>query len=175
MLDEMVLEERPEVDLSVLAASLRAERADTVVFAFDVGTSGVRAGLFDSRGDEIKGSQTSLSREFSALAGGEDADAESLIEFVIRAIDVAVARAESFVSRIDYVAPACFWHSLLGVDDNGRAVTPLLGWADTRAAKAIVAFAFQTCNPAAMRPLGSSAHASAPPQLEPAPAVHPKQ
>ena len=137
MLDEMVLEERPEVDLSVLAASLRAERADTVVFAFDVGTSGVRAGLFDSRGDEIRGSQTSLSHEFSALADGEDADAESLIEFVIRAIDVAVARAESFVSRIDYVAPACFWHSLLGVDDNGRAVTPLLGWADTRAANAV--------------------------------------
>ena len=45
----------------------------------------------------------------------------------------AVERAEEFVSRVDYVAPACFWHSLIGVDDAGYALTPLLGWADTRA------------------------------------------
>jgi gluconokinase len=137
VLDEGVLEDRPEVDLSLLAASLRAEREGTVVLAFDIGTSGVRAGLFDSRGDEIKGSQASLSIGMSDVAGGTDVDPDALLEFAARAIDVAVTRAESFVSRIDYVAASCFWHSLLGVDDEGRAVTPLLGWADTRAADAV--------------------------------------
>jgi gluconokinase len=136
VLDETVLEDRPEVDLSVLAASLRAERAETVVLAFDIGTSGVRAGLFGHRGNQIEGSQASLANEFSELASGTDVDAEALVEFTARAIDVAVARAESFVSRIDYVAASCFWHSLVGVDDQGRATTPLLGWADIRAANA---------------------------------------
>lgn len=137
VLDDAVFEDRPEVDLSVLAASLRAEREETVVLALDIGTSGVRAGLFNSRGDEIAGSQVSLSHEFADLAGGTDSDADALIDFVECALDIAVARAESFVSRIDYVAPSCFWHSLVGTDSKGRAVTPLLGWADTRAANAV--------------------------------------
>ncbi|HYY59413.1 MAG TPA: gluconokinase, partial [Pyrinomonadaceae bacterium] len=33
------------------------------------------------------------------------------------------------------VAVSCFWHSLVGIDSEGRAVTPLFGWADTRAAR----------------------------------------
>ena len=119
VLDEAVLEDRPEVDLAVLAASLRAEREQSVVLAFDMGTSGVRAGLFDHRGDEIAGSQLSFSHELSNLATGSDSDADALIDFVKRALDIAVARAESFVSRVDYVAASCFWHSLLGVDDAG--------------------------------------------------------
>ncbi|MDX6404894.1 MAG: gluconokinase [Blastocatellia bacterium] len=137
VLDETILEDRPEVDLSVLAASLLTEREQPVVLAFDVGTSGVRAGLFDSRGDAIEGSQTSMANEFLELASGADLDADALIEFTVRSIDLAVMRAESFVSRIDYVAASCFWHSLVGVDDEGRAITPLLGWADTRATDTI--------------------------------------
>src|SRR5712692_1668268 len=138
VLDEAVLEDRPEVDLSVLAAFLRPEPDGPVVLAFDLGTSGARSALFDGRGDEIEGSLAALrNASHSELGAGGDANADALVEFVARAIDVAVARAESFVSRIDYVAASCFWHSLVGVDDAGRAVTPLLGWADTRAADAV--------------------------------------
>ena len=136
--DEAVLEDRPEVDLAVLAASLRAERETPITLALDIGTSGVRAALFDGRGDEIEGSLCALTNhEHAELGAGVDANADTLVNFVARAIDVAVARAESFVSRIDYVAASAFWHSLVGVDDAGRAVTPLLGWADTRAADAV--------------------------------------
>jgi len=137
VLDEAILEDRPEVDLSVLAASLRAEPEQSVVFALDIGTSGVRAGLFDRRGREIDGSQISLASDFSGLARGDDVDANALVEFAVQAIDLAVGRAESLVSHIDYVATSCFWHSLLGVDDQGRAATSLLGWADTRASQAV--------------------------------------
>jgi gluconokinase len=137
VLDEAVLEDRPEVDLAVLA-SLRAEREAPITLALDIGTSGVRAVLFDGRGDEIEVSLTALrNASHYELGAGGDANADALVEFVGQAIDVAFARAESFVSRIDYVAASCFWHSLVGVDDAGRAVTPLLGWADTRAADAV--------------------------------------
>jgi gluconokinase len=131
--DEAVLEDRPEVDLSVLAASLRAEREQVIVLSLDVGTSGARAALFDHQGNQIEGSEVSLLNEFATLATGGDTDADALIAFVARLIDVAMARAESFVSRVDYVASSYFWHSLVGVDLEGRAVTQLLGWADTRA------------------------------------------
>jgi gluconokinase len=35
-------------------------------------------------------------------------------------------------ARIAGVGISCFWHSLVGVGENGRAVTPLYSWADTR-------------------------------------------
>src|ERR1700686_1884487 len=136
VLDDVALEGAPEV-AALLSASVRLEREGPVVLAFDVSTSRGRAGLFDHRGDEIKGSQFSLASDFSELASGTDVDADALVEFAVQAIDVAVARAEGFVSRIDYVAASCFWHSLVGVDEQGRATTPLLGWADTRAANAV--------------------------------------
>ena len=135
VIDEVALEDSLEIDPSVLAAFLRTDTDGPVVLAFDLGTSGVRAALFDGRGDEIEGSLATL-RNASHYELG-DGNADALVSFVAQAIDVAVARAESFVSRIDYVAASCFWHSLVGVDDAGRAVTPLLGWADTRAADAV--------------------------------------
>ena len=160
VLDEAVLEDRPEVDLSVLAASLHAEREQPVVLTFDIGTSGVRAGLFDHRGDEIEGSQISLAHEFFDLAGGADSDADALIDFVMRALDLATTRAETLVSRIDYVAASCFWHSLVGTDDKGRAVTPLLGWADTRAAHAVNELRLQFSEPETHRRTGARFHPS---------------
>jgi gluconokinase len=136
--DEAVLEDRPEIDLSVLP-SLRAEREDIVVLAMDIGTSGTRAALFNSRGEQIEDSLIALPNEtYSSFIAGDDVNADSLVESVARTLDLAVERAELFASRIDYVASACFWHSLLGIDEAGRAITPLLGWADMRAAKAAI-------------------------------------
>ncbi len=138
VIDEVALEDSLEIDPSLLAAFLRTDPDEPVVLAFDLGTSGVRAALFDSRGQELEGSQTALASDFhSKLGTGGDANADALVSFVAQAIDVAVARAETFVSRIDYVAASCFWHSLVGVDNAGRALTPSLGWADTRAADAV--------------------------------------
>jgi gluconokinase len=135
--DEALLEERPEIDLSVLP-SLRAEREGTVVLAVDIGTSGARAALFDSRGNQIEGSFIALpSASSSALQSGSDVDPDFLIELVERTLDFAVEHAESSVSRIDYVALSSFWHSLIGVDETGKAITPLFGWADLRAADAV--------------------------------------
>ena len=138
VIDEVALEDSLEIDPSLLAAFLRTERETPIVLALDIGTSGVRAALFDGRGKEIEGSLVALrNASHYELGAGGDANADALISFVVQAIDVAVTRAETFVSRIDYVAVSCFWHSLVGVDDGGRAVTPLLGWADTRAADAV--------------------------------------
>jgi hypothetical protein len=60
VIDKVALEDRPEIDPSVLAAFLTTDPDGPVVLAFDPGTSGVRAALFDARDDEIEGSLTAL-------------------------------------------------------------------------------------------------------------------
>ncbi len=135
--DEAILEEHAEIDLSVLP-SLRAEPEQAIVLALDIGTSGTRAALFNDRGDQIEGSLVATANEeYSAIVSGDDVSAEILFATVAAVLDRAVERAEEMVSRIDYVAASCFWHSLIGLDEAGQVITPLLGWADTRAASAV--------------------------------------
>ena len=108
------------------------------MLALDIGTSGARAALFNERGDQIDGSFVSMeNEEYTAFVSGDDLSADALVTLVAAVLDRAVERAEELVSRVDYVAASCFWHSLIGVDDAGRAITPLLGWADTRAAATV--------------------------------------
>lgn len=121
------------LELPLLAKSPRPEPESPLVLALDIGTSGVRAMLFDGRGDEIAGTHVTMTSSlYPTLRAGADTDADALVDLITNAIDFWLGLAES---PIDYVAIACFWHSLVGVDDSGRAITPLLGWADTRAAE----------------------------------------
>lgn len=138
VLDEAVLEDRPEVELSVLAAALRLEPEQPIVLSFDVGTSGIRAALFDGRGNQIENLiYTPPGDTYAELGGGLDADADELLALVGNSLNHALVRLPLLVSRVDYVAGSCFWHSLLGVDDEGNAVTPVFGWAERRAANAV--------------------------------------
>ncbi len=109
---------------------------ESFVLALDVGSSSVRASVFDACGVEVKGATARIAREFlTTREGGSEADAEELISDVVSVFDEVLARAATkIVSRITAIATACFWHSLVGVDGEGRAVTPVYGWADTRAA-----------------------------------------
>ncbi len=94
------------------------------VLSIDVGTSGVRAALFDERGDQIEGVQR-------VRRGGSDfteVNPDLLVDEVVSIIDQLRERAET-------IAISAFWHSLMGVDANGRPTTPLLTWADTRACR----------------------------------------
>src|ERR1043165_4651715 len=135
--DEAILEDHAEIDLSVLP-SMQREREPVVVLSLDIGTSGMRAALFNERGDQIDGSFVALAnQEFPALVSGDDVDPDNLVASVAALLDRAVERAEQFVSRVDYVAASCFWHSLIGINQSGKAVTPLLGWADQRGAGAV--------------------------------------
>jgi gluconokinase len=135
--DEAILEDHAEIDLSVLP-SMQREREPVVVMSLDIGTSGMRAALFNSRGDQIEGSFVALANEeFPALVSGNDVSADNLVSLIAALLDRAVERAEEFVSQVDYVAASCFWHSLMGINEAGEAVTPLLGWADQRAAGAV--------------------------------------
>jgi len=101
------------------------------VLSVDVGTSGVRAALFDEEGNQIEGAQAVTRRE---LAGFAELDPDALVAEVKKTVDELMARSSQ--GRVEATAISTFWHSLMGVDADGAPTTPLLTWADTRAVKA---------------------------------------
>ncbi len=107
-----------------------------LVLALDIGTSSVRGALYDEQGSEIEGTQARIARSLCTTSdGGAELGAKEAIEQTARTIDAVLARAGELDARIETVAVSCFWHSLVGVNADGRALTPVLGWADTRAAR----------------------------------------
>jgi gluconokinase len=101
------------------------------VLSIDVGTSGVRAALFDERGDQIEGAQATTKRE---LTGFAELDPDALVDEVAKTVDKLRARVGAF--DVETTAISAFWHSLMGIDANGAPTTALLTWADTRAVQA---------------------------------------
>jgi gluconokinase len=86
------------------------------VLAVDIGSSSVRAQLFDEGGESAGGLRqeeygtsdpTEVAEAVRRILGNEEPDAAS-----------------------------CFAHSLLAVDKDWKALTPILGWRDTRSARA---------------------------------------
>ncbi|MCA1592831.1 MAG: sugar kinase, partial [Acidobacteria bacterium] len=112
------------------------EARTPLVLGIDVGTSSVRAALYDGRGREVAGTQARVARSFRTTRdGGAEDNAEDIVGQVETVIDEVLARTSS--TRVEAIAFACFWHSLVGVDGEGRALTPVYGWADTRAAREV--------------------------------------
>jgi gluconokinase len=92
------------------------------VLGIDVGTSSVRAQIFDADAREGEPAQ----RKYA----GED-DPARIVELTREAVDEAVGGDE-----YDAVGGSCFGHSLLPLDERGRPLTPILSWRDTRSADA---------------------------------------
>jgi gluconokinase len=131
VLDEVVegFEPAPEL-LSVFARSKSA-----VLLGLDIGTSGVRASLFDERGHEIEGASVRTSRGLSE-SDYSTMDADAAVELVTDTIDLLLAKPYVSTERVELISISCFWHSLLGIDADNRPTTPVLGWAEMRAAEA---------------------------------------
>jgi len=105
------------------------------VLAVDVGSSSVRAELYDGSGAGVEGTETKLDYDFEYTPdGGATKNADELLDLVARAVDGALSGAEG--EEISGVAVSTFWHSVLGLGRDGRPTTPILTWADRRAADA---------------------------------------
>lgn len=72
-------------------------------------------------------------RELIATSdGGAEIDADKAFKQVVGVIDGVVEKASGIKGEITHVASCSFWHSILGVDSNGKPTTKVLTWADTR-------------------------------------------
>ncbi len=111
----------------------------TLVLALDVGTSSVRARVYDERGGHVEGVEAQTRYEVThGHDGRAEFDPDHLVEATRAALADALAAAGGPVAA---VGTSCFWHSLVPVDRRGRAIGPLLTWRDLRSASAAEALA----------------------------------
>src|SRR5438876_499147 len=91
------------------------------ILALDIGTSSVRALLFDAAGAAVPHVLAQHTYTLTTSSDGEvSVDADMLVDLVAQAIDEALAAAGTLASQIVAVATDTFWHTLLGVDASGR-------------------------------------------------------
>ena len=102
----------------------------------DIGSSSVRAALFDEAGKLLPATLVRRGHNFSATThGGEEIDPDRTFREVTALIDDVLQKSTRVKGEITHVASCAFWHSLLGVDAKGRPTTKVLTWADTRSKK----------------------------------------
>lgn len=112
-------------------------RPELLVLAMDIGSSSTRSALFDEKGRAF--AETSASREY-AVRYTADGGAELSPVLLRRASaeclrkTLQARRASPSLRKIPIAAlgASAFWHSLLGLDRKGRAITPVYTWADSR-------------------------------------------
>jgi gluconokinase len=111
-----------------------------LTLALDLGTSSFRALLFDRLGRAVYGSEEQVRYKLITTPdGGAEADAHMLFGLLLDTFDHVLKRAGERGNEIAAVGISCFWHSLLGLDEAGEPVTPVLFWADTRSARQVAA------------------------------------
>src|SRR2546426_655258 len=105
--------------------------ADEFILAIDVGTSSVRASLYDAAARPVSGMEAHRACTVRATPdGGAEFDPEALLALVAESIDELLKKTKS--TPIAAVACCTFWHSVMGADVDGTPRTPLYTWADIR-------------------------------------------
>lgn len=103
------------------------------ILALDIGTSSVRAALYDMDGNVLPKTFVKNERQLTATEdGGAEIDATEALKQIEQAIDDVLKKATKVKGEITHVAASSFWHSLVGVDAKGKPTTKVFGWADTR-------------------------------------------
>ena len=99
------------------------------ILGLDIGTSSVRAALFDHRGRMLP---ETFARRTYVGDGVVEFDPDSSVADLSAVIDEAFERFNESKGEVTHVASCSFWHGLLGVDEKGKPTTKVLTWADTR-------------------------------------------
>ncbi len=102
----------------------------------------MRAALYDARARLIDGTMARVACHFTTTAdGGAEADANDYVAAVEQVIGDAIFKAaldeNEQDANIAAIGISCFWHSIVGVNAGGETLTPLYGWADTRASSEV--------------------------------------
>ena len=107
-----------------------------MILALDIGSSSVRAALYDAEAKPIPLAHAKIERFLAVTPdGGAEIDADEAVAQAAAAIDAVLEKTTNIKGSIEYVAASSFWHSLVGIDDCGAPTTKVFGWADTRSRK----------------------------------------
>lgn len=108
-----------------------------LILALDIGTSSTRTALFDLRGERQSGTVAQQTYPLITSAdGGAELDPPVLLGAVLHCLEQTMRayRADSMLRGrpIAGAGMSCFWHSVIGCDARGSAITRILTWADSR-------------------------------------------
>jgi gluconokinase len=107
--------------------------AEPFIVSIDIGSSSVRALLFDSGARQMEGYGAQLAyRIHTTPDGGAEVDPETLAELTIDCLDELHRQIHEAGFRVAAVAGSAFWHSFCGVDATGKPTLPILHLLDTR-------------------------------------------
>ena len=113
-----------------------------MVLTIDMGSSSVRAFLFDRAGMPLAESESRREHTLrSTPDGGVEANADVLFALVGECIDETLRTALRLGRPVAAVAFTPFLHGLLGLSAAGRPLPPVYFWADPRSARAASATA----------------------------------
>ena len=108
-----------------------ADALDPLVLALDVGSTGTRGGLFDTRGLPVAGRRYKVRHAFTTATDGTSViDPAQVLDEAEQVLD-RVAAAD-VAGRVAGVALDTFASSLVGVDGAGQPLTPCFTYADSR-------------------------------------------
>lgn len=132
-----------------------------LVMALDVGTSSARAACYGADGERVPGAEGRVAYEAATGPGGAvELDPDALVAAVAQAVDECLAGAGHRAGEVSAVGASVMWHSLLALGADGRPLTPVITWADTRSAGAARALRERLDGPAARLRTGAPIHST---------------
>lgn len=118
----------PQPDLSYVKTPL--------VIAIDIGSSSVRAVLFDADGQQLRDTEQRERYKLEITPdGGSMCDPLRIRRLTAKCIERLCVRIGSRVHDVDVVGISCHWHSLMGLDRSGTPITPVYMWSDKRSSQ----------------------------------------
>jgi gluconokinase len=132
-----------------------------LVATLDVGTSSVRSLLFGADGREVDGFGDQVTYQVRTTPdGGFEMDPDALVAFTAQALDKLCGQLRDAHLKPAAVGIDTFWHSVTGIDGEGKPVTPILHLFDTRSAHAAEELKGKIDNAAQHRRTGCVLHPS---------------
>ena len=110
---------------------------DPLVVAIDIGSSSIRAAVYDATGTRLRGTMARRTYTMQVGAGGAvTVEPGTLVALVTEVIDALAGRVGRTLDRCRAIAVSGFMHGLVPLDVRGRPLAAVASWADTTAAPA---------------------------------------
>src|SRR5579864_1785794 len=107
--------------MALSTRSSTEQSSEPFIVSLDIGSSSVRALLFDREASQVEGYGARVPYEPTKTPdGGAEIDAAELAELAIDCLDELHRQVHTAQMRIAAVAGSAFWHSFLGVAADGR-------------------------------------------------------
>lgn len=107
-----------------------------LALAIDIGSSSVRAVIFDANGHQLRDTEHRERYKLEVTPdGGSMCDPLRIRRLTARCISKTCERAGAHLNHIAVVGVSSHWHSLMGLDSAGTPITPVYMWSDKRSSQ----------------------------------------